>query len=121
MIEVLNDFPDSIVAFACEGRVSRLDYETVLVPRVEKALEQHKKIRIYYQIGSNFTGIDPGAVWDDFKIGMAHLLHWERIAIVTDVDWIRHTMRVFSFLIPGEVKIFPISETSAARGWIVAT
>lgn len=120
MIEALSNFPDNVLAFACKGHVTRDDYETVLVPKVEDALERHRKVRLYYQIGSDFTGIDPGAVWEDFKVGVEHLSRWERIAVVTDIDWIRHTMSVFSFLIPGELRIFPASEASKARDWIVA-
>lgn len=120
MIEALPNFPDNVAAVASRGHVTKLDYETVLVPCVEKALERHEKIRLYYQIGSDFTGIDPGAVLEDFKVGAEHLLRWERIAIVTDVDWIRHTMRIFGFLIPCEVKIYPTSETSKAHDWIIA-
>jgi hypothetical protein len=120
MIEALRDFPDNIIAVACKGHVTRNDYETVLVPIVEKAIERHDKIRLYYQIGSDFDGIDPGAVWEDFKVGVEHLLRWERIAVVTDVDWIRHTMRAFGFLIPCEMKIFPTSEAAKARDWIIA-
>ena len=120
MIEALPDFPSNVLAFACEGHVTRADYETVLVPIVEKALRQQQKVRLYYQIGAEFAGIDPGAVWEDFKIGVGHLSRWERIAVVTDVDWIRHTIWIFSFLIPGEVKVFPTSDMAAARQWIVA-
>lgn len=120
MIEILPDFPESIVAFACKGHVTRRGYETVLVPHVEQALRRHKKIRLYYYIGSEFDGIDSGAVWEDFKVGMEHLLRWERVAVVTDVDWIRRTMKLFGFLIPGEMKVFPTSETSQARDWIAA-
>lgn len=120
MIEVLTDFPDNVVAVACSGHVTRQDYETVLIPTVEAALEAHEKIRLFYGIGADFEGIDPSAVWEDFKVGMGHLSRWERIAVVTDVDWIRHTMQAFSFLLPGEMRIFPISETEAARAWITA-
>jgi len=120
MIEALRDFPDNIIAVASKGHVTRNDYETVLVPIVEKAIVRHDKIRLYYQIGSDFDGIDPGAVWEDFKVGVEHLLRWERIAVVTDVDWIRHTMRAFGFLIPCEMKIFPTSEAAKARDWIIA-
>ena len=59
-------------------------------------------------------------MWEDLKVGMEHLLRWERAAIVTDVDWIRHTMRIFSFIIPGEVRVFPLAEVAQARDWIVA-
>ena len=61
MIEILKDFPDGILALVCKGHVTKLDYQTILMPAVEKALEEHRKMRIYYEIGSEFTGIDPGA------------------------------------------------------------
>jgi hypothetical protein len=118
MIEALKDFPGNVVAVACEGHVTRRDYETVLVPTVEAALSKHKKIRLYYQIGADFKGIDPGAVWEDFKVAMEHILRWERVAVVTDVEWIRHTMKAFSFLTPAEMKSYPISDAAKARAWV---
>jgi hypothetical protein len=36
-----------------------------------------------------FSGIDAGAVWEDFRVGMEHLSRWERMAVVTDVEWLR--------------------------------
>lgn len=118
MIEALEGFPTKVLAFACKGRVTKQDYETVLIPAVEEALKQQGKLRLYYQVDPDFSGIDAGAVWDDFKVGMEHILRWERIAIVTDVDWIRHTFRVFSFIIPGIAKIFRLDEMAKAREWI---
>jgi SpoIIAA-like len=120
MIEALKGFPTKVLAFACKGHVTKRDYETVLIPAVEEALKQQGKVRLYYQIATDFSGIEPGAMWDDFKVGMEHLLRWECIAVVTDVDWIRHTLRVFSFVIPGAVKIFRLNEEAQAREWILA-
>ena len=67
----------------------------------------------------DFVGIESGAVWKDFKIGMEHITRWERMAVVTDVDWIKHTMRFFSFLMPGEMRTFARSESEQARAWII--
>ncbi|MGE0407896.1 MAG: STAS/SEC14 domain-containing protein [Amphiplicatus sp.] len=120
MIEPLSGFSTNVVAFACKGHVSKKDYKTVLEPQVEKALDSHDKIRLYYEIGADFEGIDPGAVWEDFKVGIGHLRRWERVAVVTDVDWIEHTMKMFSFLLPGDMKVFPAAEAAAARKWIAA-
>ena len=119
MIEALNGFPPKVVAFACKGHVTKDDYETVLIPAVEEALKQPGKMRLYYQIDPDFSGIDAGAMWDDFKVGMEHLLRWERFAVVTDVDWIRHTLGFFGFWIPGTVRIFHVNEAAKARDWIV--
>lgn len=120
MIKRLDGFPDNVVAVACLGQVSRHDYETVLIPTVDAALKRHDKVRIYYEIGAGFEGIDAGAMWEDMKVGVTHLRHWERIALVTDVAWIANTMKAFAFMIPGEIKVFPVSATEAARAWIVA-
>ena len=118
MIEALQGFPAKVLAFACKGHVTKRDYETVLIPAVEKALKQPGKVRLYYQVDPDFSGIEPGAVWDDFKVGMEHVLRWERIAVVTDVDWIRHTIRAFSFVMPAATKTFPLDEKAKAREWI---
>ncbi len=119
MIEPLKNFPANVLAFVCHGRVSGADYDTVLIPAVSNALKKNDKVRLYYEIAADFAGIEPSAVWADFKIGMEHLTRWERMALVTDVDWIEHTVRFFSFLMPGEMKIFPPAEAAQARAWIV--
>lgn len=120
MIEALKGFPDNVVAVACHGQVTKHDYETMLVPAVQEALGRHDKVRVYYRIGPDFAGIDPGAIWEDLKVGIGHLPQWERIAVVTDVDWIGHAIRAFSFLVHGEVRVFPVAEASTARDWILA-
>jgi hypothetical protein len=59
-------------------------------------------------------------MWEDLKVGVAHLSRWERIAVVTDVEWIRNAVRVFGFLMPAAVQVFPLSAEAAAREWITA-
>jgi len=120
MIESLKNFPDNVLGFVCHGQVTKQDYETVLIPVVAKALSEHDKVRLYYETASDFAGIDPSAVWEDAKVGMHNLTRWERFAVVTDVEWIRHTMRFFSFLVPGEMRFFSTNEAAEAKEWIVA-
>lgn len=120
MIEMLEGFPDSVVAAIAKGHVTKKDYDDVLIPKVNEALGRHDKIRCYYELGSQFSGFDAAAAWEDFKIGIEHLSRWERVAVVTDVDWIRFTMKVFRFLMPGEVRVFGNSQASDAKSWIAA-
>lgn len=118
MIEHLKDFPDNVLAFVCRGHVTKDDYEKVLVPAVLAALKAHDKVRLYYETADDFKGIAPGAMWEDFMVGMEHLTRWERVALVSDVDWIKHTMRFFSFLMPGQMKLFSTAEAAQARAWV---
>lgn len=120
MIEVLSGFPDKVAAFACHGKVTREEYDTVLVPVLDAKFKAHEKLRLYYEVADDFDAIGVGAVWEDIKAGMEHLMQWERIAVVTDVTWIHMTMRAFSFVIPAKMRFFPLSERGAAREWIAA-
>ncbi len=118
MITILDGFADDVVAVACSEHVTRTDYEKVLVPAVEAALKAHDKVRVYYEVRADFAGIEPGAVWEDFSVGMRHLAHWERMAVVTDVGWIELAIHAFGFLMPGKVRIYSLSEKARARAWI---
>jgi len=119
MISVLQTFPDYVAGFRCDGRVTRRDYDEILIPHVERTLATEGKVRLYYETSADFS-IAPGAMWEDFRIGFGHLRRWERIAVVTDIEWLNHTIRAFGFLLPGRVRVFTGSEVERARAWIVA-
>jgi hypothetical protein len=119
MLEIIETFPDNVVALVAKGRVTRKDYEEVLIPRVEAALKRHHKIGLYYELGTQFSGIDPGAAWEDLKVGVEHLSRWERMAVVTDVDWITHMLNAFRLFMPGQLRVFTTAQASEARAWIV--
>jgi SpoIIAA-like len=119
MIEQLAGFSENVVAVLCSSRVTKADYDSVLIPAVAEALRKHRKVRLYYETGADFAGLDLGAAWEDFKVGMESITRWERIAVVTDVEWIKHTVRIFSFLMPGVTKLFSRSEATQAREWII--
>jgi SpoIIAA-like len=120
MIEILSGFPDNVVACAAKGQVTKEDYERVLVPSVERALERNAKIRCYYELDAEFKGFDAGAAWEDAKIGLEHLTRWERVAVVTAVQWIRLATNAFRFLMPGQVRVFSPAESAQAKAWITA-
>ena len=118
MIALLDGFGPDVVAVACSGHVTRADYQSALLPAVDAALKAHERVRLYYEVGADFAGIDLGAVWDDFAVGIEHLAHWERVSVVTDVDWIRLAIHAFGFLMPGKARVFRLSERAQARAWI---
>jgi SpoIIAA-like len=121
MIKILEGFAEATVAIACEGHVTREDYQTILIPRLNEALARHQKVRIYYEIAPSFSGFDFGAVWEDTKVGLEHLSRYERMALVTDVAWIRHAAGAFRFLMPGRLAVFPLGQAKEARAWIKAS
>jgi hypothetical protein len=120
MIAQLQGFPENVVAFAGRGQVTKADYVSTLVPAVETALAGRDHLRLYYELGADFVGIDADALVEDFKIGMQHLSRWERAAVVTDVQWIVHAISLFGFLMPGAIKVFSTKDADEARTWIVS-
>jgi SpoIIAA-like len=120
MIEIIEGFPDNVVGASAKGYVTKSDYDDVLIPKIEAAFKRHDRIRFYYELGPQFVGYEPGAMWEDFTLGFGHLGRWERIAVVTDAEWLRHAVNAFRFLMPNQVRVFANSESADARGWIVA-
>jgi hypothetical protein len=49
-----------------------------------------------------------------------HLSRWERMAVVTDVDWIQYLMNAFRVFMPGRLRVFATAQTSEARAWILS-
>jgi SpoIIAA-like len=120
MIEIIENLPGNVVGLKATGEVTRKDYLDVVIPAVNKALKQNAKLRLYYELGSQFTGIDLGAEWEDLKVGIEHYSRWERVAVVTDVAWIRHMVGALRFLMPCEIRVFAADHAADARKWIVA-
>src|SRR5690348_16067853 len=114
MIEIVDGLPKNVVAFAVSGRLTMDDCREVLVPAVEKSLKHHEKIRLYYELNSRF----PGSSWDDLDLGLEHLARCERVAIVTDIGWVRLTVKVLRFLIPSEIRVFATIQAEEGREWI---
>lgn len=118
MIEVMTDLPDRVLGLKASGQVSARDYQTVLVPAIEAKLRKHKKARLLYVLGDEFEGFTGGAAWEDAKVGMKHLTSFERVAVVTDVDWIENIVKAFGFALPGEVRVFDDDDLDDARLWV---
>ena len=118
MFETIEGFGDDVVALRGTGTVTGDDYRTVLAPAVERATSGGRKAKLLLELGDGFEGYDPGAILADATVGGGHLGSFERIAVVTDAEWIRRAIQLFGALIPGEVRLFSVAERTAARHWI---
>ncbi len=120
MLDRITDLPDDVIGFVAKGELTSDDYEKVMIPAVDQALGDHDKIRMLYVLSGEFEGLTAGAAWDDTRVGFSHITRWEKIAVVTDKDWVRHSVEIFGYLMPGEVKGFTPAEESAALAWVAA-
>ncbi|HWU76185.1 MAG TPA: STAS/SEC14 domain-containing protein [Rhodanobacter sp.] len=121
MIAQIEGLPAGTIGFRAHGQVTSADYENIIVPDVEAAFALNRKLRMLYVTAEDFTGFDAGAMWDDAKLGMRHFSGWERIALVTDVAWLRTTASAFAFAVPAEFRLFHGAAIEEAMRWIVAS
>jgi hypothetical protein len=121
MIELLPDVPAGTIGFRVAGEISRRDYDEVLSPELDRVLEAGGGLRTLYLIES-LDEMEAGAIWADAKLGISlgvrHRSAWVRSAIVTDIEWMARATNLFTWLIPGEARVFPIAELEQAKGWV---
>ena len=100
------------------GEVTGDDYKNVLVPLIDAAHVGGSKVRLLYVLGE--VSVSASGAWADTKLGIEHFASFERIAVVTDTDWVEHAVRALGWVIPGEVKVFDDDERDEAISWLAS-
>lgn len=121
MIERIEEMPAGTTGFRFSGEVTARDYQEVLIPGLSAMFASGEPVRCLCQMGPEFEGYEASAVWADMKTGARYLGHhenWHRIAVVTDVEWVRHLMGLFGWMSPGEVQLFALDDLEAAKVWV---
>jgi len=120
MLETIDGMPAGTVGLRSSGKLTRDDYRDVLEPVLRDAIDAGE-LRMLFVL-SDFDGLEPGAWIEDVKTGLhalvAHRSAWKRLALVTDVEWIRRSTRTFSWLVPGELMIRDLDGLEDARSWV---
>ncbi|BBZ51081.1 STAS/SEC14 domain-containing protein [Mycobacterium heidelbergense] len=119
MIEVLPDVPQRVIGIRVSGRLRGEDLREVK-PTLEKLLKSGE-IRIVEVIASDYEGFGPGGLVEDLKLGFGALFQhhstFKRIAIVSDKEWVAHTLHALAWMIPGELAFFGLNELERAKQW----
>jgi hypothetical protein len=118
MLEIIDNLPAGIWGLRAKGKVSKDDYDRVVLPYLEQARGRGQPIRFLYHFAPEFDGFTPGAAWEDFRVGLQYLRLFERCAVVSDVDWLRASTRGMAPLMPCPVKVFRNQELPDAIAWL---
>jgi hypothetical protein len=117
MFKLIVGLPQNVLAIEASGQVTHEDYCDTLIPKA-KAMIAKGPVKMLYVIGSEFTGFELEALWDDSKFGLTHWHDFSQIAVVADQSWLRAAVSMFTPFFRGEVRIFHVSELAAAKAWI---
>ena len=119
MIEVLQDMPEGVAGIRVSGRVTG-DEISAFVPEMEKLLATDE-LRIVEVIAPDYEGFGHGGLVEDLKQGfgalIGHRSAFKRIAIVTDKEWVAHTVHVVGWMVPGELEVFGLDDLERAKQW----
>ena len=116
MIKELSDMPSGVIGFEASGKMRAEDYRDVVLPALERAAAAGE-VR-FVIVMPDFDGMSGGALWQDLKVGVEHFRAWKRIALVTDIEWMKHMTSLFGWMTPGEVKTFPLAQQGEAIEWV---
>lgn len=117
-LKMLDGLPADVIAYEVVGTLTSRDYQDVLMPLVAEKLKVHDKIKILVVLGEAFDGATASAMWDDTRLGLSHITAYSKLAVVSDIGWIRHAAKIFGPLIPGQLHVFENNRIEDAREWI---
>lgn len=119
MIEVLQDMPPGVSGLRVSGKVTG-DEIKQFMPEMEKLLGSGE-VRIVEVIESDYEGFGRGGLVEDLKQGFGTLIRnhsaFKRIAIVTDKEWVGHTVHLVGWMVPGELEVFGLDDLERAKEW----
>jgi len=117
MLRRMTDMPTGTLGFEAVGDVDDDDWEDTVEPVLRREIAEGRKLRLLYMTTADVEG---DAVKADAKFRARHASSFERVAVVSDEDWVRPALRALSFLVPGESKGFRVRELEEAKAWLAA-
>ena len=118
MIEEIADLPEGTLGFKMSGVVTGDDYDSVLTPAIDKAIENFDRIKLLAQVGPGFESYSLDAIWDETKLGLRHWNGFVRVAVVSDDGWVKTGVKAMAFMMPCPVQLFAIGELDDAKRWL---
>ncbi|HEX5345825.1 MAG TPA: STAS/SEC14 domain-containing protein [Pseudonocardiaceae bacterium] len=123
MIEIFSDMPEDTFGGRISGHLTREDYTITMLPILRKIRDSGRPMRVLVVLDHFWE--EPGAMLEalkaDIEFGVFRRPAWERFAIVTDLAWVDKLVRLMSWLIPGEMRVFPTAELNTAKEWVAGS
>ncbi len=118
MLQRISDMPAGTIGFEAVGEVEDDDWDDAVEPVLKAEMAADRKIRLLYLIGARSHEVEGEAMTADTGFRARYATSFDRVAVVSDEDWIRPAMRALSFLLPGKAKAFRVHDLAAAKSWV---
>lgn len=118
MFEILERSRDNVLGVHASGKLSRADYEELLLPQLEALMKKYEAVCLLCIIDESFEGWEWFALWDDLKVGVKYGGALEKIALVGASSWLEWGAKAGAPLIKGEIRTFSKKEEAQAWEWV---
>ena len=118
MLRRITDMPAGTIGFEAIGEVEDDDWERAVEPVLRTEIADGRKVRLLYLLGAEARDVEGDAMTADTGFRARHATSFERVAVVSDEDWIRPALRALSVLLPGKAKGFRVHELAEAKTWL---
>ena len=120
MISVDRSLPSYVAAFEATGHVTKEDYDSVVLPVVDRIYKEHGHLHFFLNLRTPVQEYTGQAWLKDIGLGLKHFTHWKKIAIVTDQAAVEKITSAFSFMIPGKTRGFSSDQLETAKQWVAS-
>ena len=120
MLRRMTDVPVGTIGFEAVGEVEDDDWDETVEPVLREEIAGGRKLRLLYVLGPQSRDVEGDAVKAGAEFRARHASSYDRVAVVSDEDWMRPALRAFSVLVPGKAKGFRVSELDDAKAWLTA-
>jgi hypothetical protein len=122
MIERIDDVPAGVIGLRASGKLTKDDYVNVMEPALKEAVDTGDA-RVLFVL-PDFDGLEPEALFEDVKTGLRVELKnrsaWKKLAVVSGVDWVAKSMRLFAWAMPGELAVYEMDQLVEAKSWVAS-
>lgn len=118
MLRRMTDMPVGTIGFEAVGEVEDDDWEETVEPVLRQEIAEGREVRLLYLIGTAARELEGDAIRADAGFRVRHALSYERVAVVSDEDWMRPALRALSFLLPGKARGFHVRDLGEAKAWL---
>jgi SpoIIAA-like len=119
MLRRMTDMPPGTIGFEAIGEVEDDDWDEAVEPALRQEIAEGRKVRLLYLLGADVREVEGDAMTADTGFRARHATSFDRVAVVSDEDWLRPAVRALSFMLPGSAKAFRVRDLQAAKAWLV--
>jgi SpoIIAA-like len=120
MLRQMRDMPVGTIGFEAVGEVEDDDWEDTVEPLLRQEIAEGRKVRLLYLLGPGAPDVEGDALKADTGFRARHAASFDRVAVVSDEDWMRPALGALSFLLPGKAKGFRVADLADAKAWLAA-